>query len=114
MKHMQVHTGGKMNSRQRYFDDPFEMHEFTDKAVVKRSLLTRHHQYHYDRDSVVLHRDETRQRLSGDMNEVARSPAHVCPRDMPTKQTQEYGDICKRECDWKLLVEPFVKLHVLY
>jgi hypothetical protein len=90
------------------------MHESTDKTVMKRGLLTRRRQYHYDRDGVVLHRDKIRKRLSGETNEVARSPAHVCPRDGPTKQTQEYGDIFKRECDWKLIVEPFVKLHILY
>jgi hypothetical protein len=114
MEHMRVHTDGKMTARQRNSDEPFQMHESTIKTVMKRGFLTRRRQFNNDINNVVLRRDETRKRLSGETNEVARSSAHVCPRDRLTKQTQEYGDNCKRECDWKLTVEPFVKLHVFF
>jgi hypothetical protein len=38
----------------------------------------------------------------------------VCTYDGATTQKEESCDAYKPECDWKLAVEPFVKLHILF
>lgn len=86
------------------------VHESTDEGFMEGCLTSRQ-LLDSDRDSVVLHRCEIREQESGEMNKVAFLPAGVCPGEWPTKQENEYYEVSKRECDWKLQVEPFVELH---
>jgi hypothetical protein len=104
-----VHAGGKACACQHYIDEKPDKCDSTNKTFTERCLLTRRHQLDCACGSVMLRYDETRKQESGETKEVAR----VCTRDMAIKQRKDYHGNCQRECDWKLVVEPFVKLHKL-
>jgi hypothetical protein len=104
-----VDAGGKACARQNYIDEKPDKCDSTNKTFTECCLLTRRHQLDCARGSVTLHYGETLKQESGDTKEVAR----VCTRDVAIKQRKYYHGNCQRECDWKLMVEPFVKLDKL-
>jgi hypothetical protein len=57
----------------------------------------------------MLHYDKPRKQESGETKKVVR----VCLRGIAIKQIKDYHENCQGECDWKLLVEPFVKFNHL-
>jgi hypothetical protein len=57
----------------------------------------------------MLHYGETSKQGSGNTKDAAR----VCTPHVAIKQRKDYHGNCQRECDWKLMVEPFVKLDKL-
>jgi hypothetical protein len=115
-----IHTGegtsteGLPETPRRHVCD--EKHQYGESAIEtceQGCLVTRRDQCVSVRHNTVLHHCETCDYANEKMNEAERLPARIASGDGSENQKEEYFEICKRDYNWKLMVEPFVKLHKL-
>jgi hypothetical protein len=94
-------------------DGKLHCSESSTNTFVEDRLLTRCCQFDYDRDGARVYDNESGENEHDKMNEAERLFARVRPCDWIKQLKENFCAINMRDYDWKLAVEPFVKLQRL-